>query len=34
MCWGGRTVVQAELYMYLPTGGGGCLVAVELSLFA
>ena len=24
-CWGGSTAVQADLYMYLPTGEGDCL---------
>ena len=27
MCWDGRTAVQADLYMYLPTGEGAWLLS-------
>ena len=33
-CSGGRTVAQADLYIYLPTGESECLVTIELLLSA
>ena len=34
MCWGGRAAVQADIYMFLTTGDGDCLVTIEVGLLA